>query len=100
MIDYIKSAKRLATENDDTLHMYIERVDNGYVLHSRNKFFDSDELRKITDGNIQVKMLNPFHPYESDWFIPAPGSEARKLILESNLYLLFLKILGKTENKA
>ena len=101
MIDFIKQIRELATENNSSLGILVTKEKDGYELFVSNKYFSAEELRKIAKHAEQIKLTKAQVEYGllSQWKIPAPEKEAEKLILESNLFLLCLKVLGKTQNK-
>ena len=96
MINFIKQIQELSAEDNGALGIAIVR-DKGYELLVSNDHFCPDDLYRIAKDAKQVK--NACSGL-TRWIIPEPAKEAEKLILESNLYLLCLKVLEKTKSKA
>lgn len=93
MTDFIKLAQELSAENDGVLNIFVVR-DFEYKLFVNNKNFSEKDLLHIAADAVYVDGAMPH------WKIPMPKNGAKKLILESNLFLLCSKVLGKTKNKA
>ena len=93
MTDFIKLAQDLSAENDGVLNIFVVR-DFEYKLFVNNENFSEKDLLHIAPKAVYVDGAMPH------WKIPMPKNSAEKLILESNLFLLCSKVLGKTKNKA
>ncbi len=96
MTDFIRLIQELAAENNGALGISVVK-DGSYKIFVSNRHFSSDDLYRIAKHARKV-MSN--HICAEQWEIPMPATEVEKLILESNLYLLCLKVLGKTKSKA
>ncbi len=93
MTDFIKLSQELSAENDGVLNIFVVR-DFEYKLFVNNKNFSEKDLLHIAKDAVYQDGAMPH------WKIPMPKTEAEKLILESNIFLLCSKVLGKTKNKA